>query len=204
MPSDLILSRITFDGSDRRARHALASRERLHAIVEAALDAGGSVKTDARRLWRLDHTRHGLILYTLADAAPDMADLQDRLGACQVESKPYTLPRLLGQGDMLRLTVSVNATKSIHGSRVPLAMDELGPWFRDRLERSGLTPLDVRVSDCADWRFGRHGRTVTLRAAGLAAVVRVADPAKAGLLLTDGVGRAKGYGLGMVCPTRVA
>lgn len=202
MASDLILTRVVFDGADRRARHVLASRERLHALVEAALDAGGSGKA-VRRLWRLDRTRRGMVLYILADRAPLADMLRAQLGECGVASKPFG-PFLdsLGAGDTLRLEAVVCATHSVDGHRVPLAADERGEWTRRQLAAGGCEPVQVRITGSDDWRFGRRGRVVSLRVFRVEAVVRVAEPDAVRTLLTQGIGRAKGYGLGMVCPSR--
>lgn len=202
MASDLILTRVVFDGADRRARHILASRERLHALVEAALDAGGSDKA-VRRLWRLDRTPRGMVLYILADCAPSSDMLRAQLG-CAVTSKPYG-PFLdsLAAGGALRLEMMVCATHSVDGRRVPLPADGRGEWVRRRLAAAGCEPVSVRITGSDDLRFGRRGRMVSLRAFRVEAVVRVSDPDAVRVLLTQGLGRAKGYGLGMVCPSRV-
>lgn len=202
MASDLILTRVVFDGADRRARHILASRERLHALVEAALDAGGSDKA-VRRLWRLDRTPRGMVLYILADRAPSSDMLRAQLG-CVVMSKPYG-PFLdsLAAGGALRLEMMVCATHSVDGRRVPLPADGRGEWVRRQLAAAGCEPVSVRITGSDDLRFGRRGRMVSLRVFRVEAVVRVADPDAVRVLLTQGLGRAKGYGLGMVCPSRV-
>lgn len=202
MASDLILTRVVFDGTDRRARHILASRERLHALVEAALDAGGSAKA-VRRLWRLDRTSRGMVLYILADRAPSSDMLRAQLG-CAVTSKPYG-PFLdsLAAGGALRLEMMVCATHSVDGRRVPLPADGRGEWVRRQLAAAGCEPVSVRITGSDDLRFGRRGRMVSLRVFRVEAVVRVADPDAVRVLLTQGLGRAKGYGLGMVCPSRV-
>lgn len=202
MASDLILTRVVFDGADRRARHILASRERLHALVEAALDAGGSDKT-VRRLWRLDRTPRGMVLYILADRAPSSDMLRAQLG-CAVTSKPYG-PFLdsLAAGGALRLEMMVCATHSVDGRRVPLPADGCGEWVRRQLAAAGCEPISVRITGSDDLRFGRRGRMVSLRVFRVEAVVRVADSDAVRVLLTQGLGRAKGYGLGMVCPSRV-
>lgn len=204
MASDLILTRVVFDGADRRARHILASRERLHALVEAALDAGGSVKADARRLWRLDRTLRGMVLYVLADRVPSTDSLRAQLGECAVASKPYG-PFLdsLTAGGTLRLEMMVCATHSVDGRRVPLPADGRGEWVRRQLAAAGCEPVSIRITGSDDLRFGRRGRMVSLRAFRVEAVVRVSDPDAVRVLLTQGLGRAKGYGLGMVCPSRV-
>lgn len=202
MASDLTLTRVVFDGADRRARHVLASRERLHALVEAALDAGGSDKA-VRRLWRLDRTRRGMVLYILADRAPLADMLRAQLGECAVASKPFG-PFLgsLKAGDTLRLEAVVCATHSVDGRRVPLPADEREEWMRRQLAAAGCEPVSGRITGSDDLRFGRRGRMVSLRAFRVEVVVRVVDPAMVRTLLTQGVGRAKGYGLGMVCPSR--
>ena len=202
MASDLILTRVVFDGADRRARHILASRERLHALVEAALDAGGSDKA-VRRLWRLDRTPRGMVLYILADRAPSSDMLRAQLG-CAVTSKPYG-PFLdsLAAGGALRLEMMVCATHSVDGRRVPLPADGRGEWVRRQLAAAGCEPVSVRITGSDDLRFGRRGRMGSLRVFHVEAVVRVADPDAVRVLLTQGLGRAKGYGLGMVCPSWV-
>lgn len=203
--SDLTLTRVMFDGSDRHARRVLASRERLHALVETALDAGGSVKSAARRLWRLERTPHGMRLYMLADRAPSPLPLQAQLGEwCDVASKPYT-PFLdsLAVNGMLRLEGVVCATHSVDGRRTPIPAVERETWMRARLAEAGCEPLDVRIGDADDLRFDRHGRTVTFRAFHVENTIRILDPHMVRGLLTCGVGRGKGYGLGMLCPGRL-
>lgn len=202
--SDLVLTRVMFAGTDRRARRVLASRERLHALVETALDAGGSDKMSARRLWRLDRVSHGMVLYILADRAPLAVMLQTQLGECRVESKPYgPFLNSLSEGEMLRLTVTANATHTVGGRRVPVPVADREMWLRKRLNEAGCSVVAVHDTGSEDWHFSRSGRTVTLRVVRFEATIRVSNPGNVRTLLTDGLGKAKGYGLGMVCPSRV-
>ena len=131
--------------------------------------------------------------------------LRAQLGECAVTSKPYG-PFLdsLAAGGMLRLEMMVCATHSVDGRRVPLPADERGEWVRRQLAAAGCEPVSVRITGSDDLRFGRRGRMVSLRVFRVEAVVRVADPDAVRVLLTQGLGRAKGYGLGMVCPIRAA
>ncbi|TPF85700.1 hypothetical protein BW13_09140 [Bifidobacterium sp. UTCIF-37] len=100
-------SRIIIDARHRRAAYAMASLERLHAIVARSVDpeqAGAS-----RVLWRLDAGRNGSPsrMYIVASVTPDKQVLFEELGVpsssiatCSYTVQPQGILGDVGVGDV--------------------------------------------------------------------------------------------------------
>lgn len=130
-------SRVLINTQSWRARRALASRERLHAIIARAVsDASpvrpavsdmppsfGERKGEGGHLWRLDsgHGSHGACLYIVSSIVPDSGILLDQLGSsardvATSEYEPFLERLSLGQEWGFRLCA--NPTQS-HRSDTP-------------------------------------------------------------------------------------
>lgn len=209
-------TRIMVDPHNRHARWAMTSLERQHAIIARSLDPDHIGV--GRSLWRLDKGRNGTPsrLYLVSDAVPDIRVLHDELGvrphdvaSCAYE--PFLDRLCIGQEWGFRLRA--NPTRSLasteygrRGRRVGIfRIDEQLQWlerksrecgFHMPINRLELPEVVVRDSQTVD--FIRQGSTVTLTSAVYDGVLAVDDPALLRVALLDGIGRAKGYGFGLL------
>lgn len=219
-------TRILVDPHDARARRALISLERLHAIIARSTDPDGSLLTadadtpnNARTLWRLDDSRRGLrsSLYIVSESVPSREVLIDQLGIDPEDgfaTSPYDpfLERLeTGQEWGFRL--KVNATKSVpsgkkavRGKRIPVVkQEEQIEWLERKAMQNGFhlpinrveTP-EVVIGDSGVVNFERKNATVTLSMTVFDGVLAIDDPQKMRHALMSGIGRAKGYGCGLL------
>lgn len=216
------ITRFTFSRSSRPAIRALASPEVLHAIIAHATEqtAPSTTGQDPRRspegrtLWRLDpgHERHRLFI--VSPQRPDEQVLRAELGeASTFESLDYRpLLDALHPGQEWCFRLKANPTKAVsqaHGQRGKRAgivrAAEQVEWLTARAEQLGVSfPVnrfglpEVVVRDTATIGFRRHESTVSLATAVLDGFLTVVDPNRLRAALLEGVGRAKGYGYGLL------
>ncbi|MCH9276188.1 type I-E CRISPR-associated protein Cas6/Cse3/CasE [Bifidobacterium amazonense] len=213
-------TRITVDPRNRHARWAMMSLERLHAIVARSVESGNGRSDDTRALWRLDPGRNGEAgrLYIVSQAAPDRAILCEEFGMGRESSgyatcdyEPFLNRLAIGQEWGFRL--KANPTKSIpsgkpgvRGKRVGVVtVEEQIAWLGARAREYGFhMPInrlelpEIVVRDSRKVRFDRQGSEVTLASATYDGVLAVDDPELLRRALTQGIGRAKGYGFGLL------
>lgn len=229
----MYLSRIQLNTARRDARSLLASPHTLHAAVLASFP-DPSPRVSGRVLWRLDAADHRTNLYVVSPEPPDLTHLAEQAGWPTLENswavRPYD--PLLGRienGHRYAFRLTANPVKNARiaeGSRgkvyghVTTAQQE--QWLLDRQERLGFAVLDspqrVRtpegeglppakefvVKDRRTLSFSRRETTVTLRVATYEGVLAVTDREAFVHALCHGIGRAKGYGCGLltIAPVR--
>lgn len=209
-------TRIVIDPRHRHARWAMMSLERLHAIVARSVDP--SHDGSQRVLWRLDMGKNGRPsrLYIVSTVIPDAQVLFEELGAgpnsvatCAYE--PFLDRLAIGQEWGFRLKANPTRSKAsgslaVRGKREGLTRveDQLEWLYRKAKEsgfhmpinRIGMPEVMVRDSRLVDFR--RQGATVTLASVVYDGVLAVDDPELLRHALTGGIGRAKGYGFGLL------
>lgn len=229
----MYLSRIKLNPARREARHVLASPHVLHAAVLAGFP-DPSPRESGRVLWRLDVDANRATVYIVSPERPDLTHLAAQAGWPSLseswEVRAYT-PALdrLEQGQRYGFRLTANP---VHSARHP--GDERGKvyghvtiaqqerWLLDRQERLGfdITPAperlhaldgtdlpatpDLFVSRSGTLSFSRRETRVTLRVATYDGTLTVTDAEAFRHALTHGIGRAKGYGCGLmtIAPAR--
>lgn len=209
-------TRIMVNPLSRHARWAMASLERQHAIISRSLDLTHT--GEARCLWRLDKGKAGKPsrLYIISDVIPDKKVLHDELdvmeqGMVSCEYEPFLNRLDIGQEWGFRL--KANPTKSIpsdgyvrRGRRVGiLNLNEQQQWLEKKARECGFhMPInrlelpEVVIRDSRKVDFARQGSTVTLSSVVYDGVLVVDDPVLLRSALLEGIGRAKGYGFGLL------
>ena len=209
-------TRIRINPRHRAARHALASNERIHAIVQRATAAGSPDGDQQRTLWRLDpgHTVHAL--YIVSSGYVNAAVIQEQLGAELWDIAIRTNDPFLAQlatGQQWRFRLKANPTKNIgsrqpgiRGKRIPITkQDEQIEWLTRQASRCGfhvpINRLDVPeviIRDSGAVSFMRQDRQVTLHSAIFDGFLAIDDPAAFRQALITGIGRGRGYGFGLL------
>lgn len=209
-------SRIIIDSRHRRAAYAMASLERLHAIVARSVDPDWTGAS--RVLWRLDAGRNGSLnrMYIVASVAPDKQVLSEELGVpsssiatCSYE--PFLERLETGQewGFRFKANPTHSEPSGQHGQRGRregiLNIEDQQEWLFKQSRRAGfhmpinrLEMPEVVVRESRKIRFNRKGSSVTLASATFDGVLVVDDPDLLRRALVEGIGRAKGYGFGLM------
>lgn len=219
----MYLSRIALNRRRRGAVKLLGSRHAMHAAVMSAFPPGTPTESEAGRvLWRVD--RHGdeVHLLVVSPAEPCLAHINDQAGwstGSPWATRDYTpfLHSLKRDEEFVfRLTanpthrVSVSAGDESQKRLVAHVTNEhQRQWFLDRAEPNGFDvvlssggtdggrhELVLRERDTSVFRRGQN--RVTLVTAAFEGRLRVTDPAQLRHALTHGIGRAKGYGCGLM------
>ena len=102
------------------------------------------------------------------------------------------------------MSPTITAGVPVHGQRgkhMPAPRERWPEVVASRLAASGLTLADPQGLEVLEWTSVRHVRRKKGRftVAQFRAAVTVSDPIKAASAWLDGVGRKKGYGMGMLC-----
>lgn len=225
----MYLTRLVMNPARRGTRVLLASPQRLHAAVLASFppDTPTSVP-QGRLLWRVDRSER-VDLYVASPERPDLTHLIEQAGWPTTGTwvtRDYgpLLKRLeTGQHWAFRLTANpVRSTRSKDGEptkprgHVTAAQQE--NWLLSRTERHGFrvcsgvhdTP-DLVLRDRTVARFSRRNDAghdgaragqVVIAMATYEGMLEICDPDALRAALTHGIGRAKGYGCGLLTLAR--
>jgi CRISPR system Cascade subunit CasE len=191
----------------------------MHAAVLASfVPSSEEPSTSGRVLWRVDSPeRSKAVLYVVSPAAPDLTHMVEQAGWPTTgtwDTRDYRplLDRLAtGQTWAFRLTANPVRHGRVKDSdehtkpRGHVTVDQQQQWFLTRTESQGFdvaTGSDggrqVLVRDRRTVRFRREGATVTIAMATFDGLLRVTDPDALRTALISGIGRAKGYGCGLL------
>lgn len=176
-------------------------------------------------LWRLDRgERHELTLWISSPYRPDLTSLVEQAGWAfqeepwQTADLEHLLTRLrTDQQWVFRLTANPVVAKSRGRSRshlVGLTLPEQEKWLASRSDLCGFEVAGeagrpegfangkLAVSNRRTIRFrrgqGGQGRQVTLSVATYDGTLTVTDPDRLREAMVNGIGRAKGYGCGLL------
>ena len=208
----MYLSRVELDLTRRAVMQALAAPQKLHGAVESAF-AGER----RRRLWRLDRLGGKLYLLLLSEDRPDLAGITAQFGPAEgsgaAETRDYTpLLQRITPGSTWQFRLTANPTKSCSAPgaaaargvvRAHCTVEYQRQWLLQRAEKHGfaLTPDSFTVTASHWLQFAKGGdrrRPVTLLSVTYEGVLQVTDPQAFCQMLSQGIGRGKAYGLGLM------
>lgn len=194
----------------------------MHAAVKPCFPPG----SEGRKLWRLDPLQHSHRLYVVSGYKPDMQHIQEQGGWDTAPGETTDYDRFLdgltlGQRYGFALTanpVKSESTPTGRGRVVPLvgATGQL-EWFLQRTAQWGFDPVSVgsdteasaavNVGRNRDISFGKqeadgNRRTVTQRQVTYTGYLTVTDTGALRNALTQGIGRGKAYGCGLLTLAR--
>lgn len=216
----MFLSQVQLNPRRREAGKLLSSPHSLHAAVLASFP-DPSARVTGRILWRLDAGEYRTLLRVVSPERPDFTHIIEQAGWPTRDDtwsvRPYNdlLARIDdGQRFGFRLTANpVRSTRLPSGQRgkvyghVTVAQQE--QWLFDRQERLGFRIEDacsgdeelgkaLRVTDRRTLKFSRRETGVTLRVATFEGILSVVERDAFVHALSHGIGRAKGYGCGLL------
>jgi CRISPR system Cascade subunit CasE len=182
----------------------------LHAAVESCFpdNLGGA----GRNLWRTDYLKSGLYLLLLSPQIPDFAAFARQFcdEGQRGETKPYD--GLLGrirEEQRWRFRLRANP---VHSKKDEAGTPARGKVYAHVTPRHQKAWLSAKASRCGfaldeetyevvqseQISFRRQGKLVTLGIAAFEGILRVTNPALFSRSLTEGIGRAKAYGCGLL------
>jgi len=210
----MYLTRFQLNPRRRGGMKLISSPHAMHAAVLAGFP-DPEPTDEGRILWRLDVNGPRAVLYVVSPAEPDFTHLVEQGGWPSThswESKSYRplLERIrAGQYYAFRLTANPvhsvrigDATRGKPLGHVTVSQQE--KWLLDRQERAGFsvgaTPetQTMTLTDRRTLVFRRGEGTVTLRVASYEGTLMVTDRDRFVTTLTHGLGRARGYGCGLL------
>ncbi|WP_338760714.1 type I-E CRISPR-associated protein Cas6/Cse3/CasE [Nocardia vulneris] len=221
----MYLSQIPLNPSRRGTRKFLASPQVIHAAVMNAYPPGvlDNPDADGRALWRLDRDARHINLYVVGPAEPDFTHIVEQAGwpttTAWATRKYSQLLDTLATGQRWHFRLTANPVRVIQtrpdaaaakqrGKVVPLKPHEYLDWLQHKATSSGFEICecgrqhqrepDVRVVGNETLRFERGQRQVVLSAATFEGTLTVTDPDTLKAVLSNGIGRAKGYGCGLL------
>lgn len=210
----MILTRFMINQRRQGARKLLGSPQAMHAAVLSGFSPGVD---PGRVLWRVDGMGTPQIaLWIVAHAAPDLAHVEEQAGwPSQPTTRSIDYTPLLdglerGQNWAFRLTANPTHRATIGGRKKVLAhvtAQQQIEWLAERASRIG-----VMLDEAGDpsftvvgrevKKFRRDNAVVTLATATYQGILKVSDPELLRTAMTQGVGRGKGYGCGLLTLSR--
>ena len=200
----MYLSRIVLDSDLREVKRAVSSPQVLHAAVEACFETKG------RNLWRLDFLHNAFNLLLVSETTPNFSGFEKQFCASGVhgETKEY-LPLIsnIKQGQKLRFRLKGNTVRSLvtekgkRGKVVPHVTDShKRDWLRSKSESNGflLEENSFDLIETGRQRFWRESKQVDLTYGVFEGLLEITDTELFMNALTRGIGRAKGYGYGLM------
>lgn len=211
----MYLSRMELHPRRRGARELLSSPGKMHGAVMDAFPR--DLINEKRVLWRVDTLSDRSLLYIVSPDKPSFEHIQEQAGWANEQSwaiRDYT-PLLQGimRGQTYAFRLTANPTHTVtleNGQKKRLAhvtVKQQTQWLVDRAESMGLV-----FPEAEDWqnqpalsvvgremaKFPRKGKTVTISKVTYEGLLEVRHADALRSVLTDGIGRAKAYGCGLL------
>ena len=202
----MYLSRIELDTRRRNTMvKLLASPQVVHAVVENCFTRpAGVAKT--RSLWRIDDLAGKKYLLVLSEEKPDFSHMIGEYCREDVKGESRSYDKLLQsvqEGSTYLFKLVANPVKEMNNKKVGIYDSaELVSWLVRKAEANGFK-VDVntlRVSPVAKVEFGRHQGEpkVVITRVTFEGILTVTDKDSFIGALTQGIGRAKAYGCGLL------
>jgi CRISPR system Cascade subunit CasE len=211
----MFLTRFQINPQRREARKLLGSPQALHAAVLASFP-NLEPTSCGRVLWRNDNVGGRSLLHIASPETPDLNHLVENAGWPTVQSwetRPYE-PFLDGlrQGEHFAFRLAANPVHSVRppgegrGKVVAHAsVEHQERWLLERQVSAGFeissgyaSGSGILITDRRTASFRRQNAQVTLRIVTYEGLLIVSDVERLRNTLTHGIGRARGYGCGLL------
>lgn len=212
----MYLSRIQIDPANRNTMRALAEPKLFHGAIERCFPGDRQ-----RRLWRIDPLQGRQYLLLVSQEAPDLTLMWNQFGfphrPPEWETRDYTtLLQRIQPGSYWHFRLTANPTKHLPGDASQGRRGKVVPhvtaghqqqWLMDKAERHGFSLaqgefLAVRQQQYHFCKPADHHRQVELLSVTFEGYLTVTDADRFRQTLTEGIGRARAYGMGMMTVVR--
>lgn len=208
----MFLTRLTLDPTAYRPARLLRDTQQMHAAIAASFPDGHG----GRVLWRIEPAdRSGQIRILIASpTGPAESELCERITTPdRVETRPYSpLLERLAKGDRYRFRATLNPIRTRNGRHTPIfdRQDQI-TWAVKKLAANGMSlnvhspdldvdEPDLQITGTQNDRFTRAGSpgVIELLKVTFDGSLQVTDPDRLRHGMCNGIGRAKGYGCGLL------
>lgn len=203
----MFLSRIHLDLNSRNTLRALNSPSVFHGAVESSF-----IGARKRDLWRIDKLDNRLYLLLLSEDEPDLRSFCQQFGYADkgYEIKSYDgLLSKINAGDVWRFRVTANATRSVSDMgnskrgkvSACISTESQKKWLIDKSNKNGfsVTADSFEVVQSKWLRFYKKAsREISLFSVTYEGLLEVTDAEAFRRALTNGIGRGKAYGMGLL------
>lgn len=211
----MYLSRMQLDVTKRATMRALAAPNLFHGAVESAFPG-----ERRRNLWRIDELDGKKYLLLLSEEKPELSGAAEQFGAGNAEpaweTRTYApLLERIENGGVWHFRLVANPTVSLADGQksrrgkvnAHITTEYQAEWLLKRAEKHGfsLRPEDLLIRRSQWYSFCKgadRAHTVTLLAVTYEGTLTVTDRMLFRQTLTEGIGRAKAYGMGMLTVVR--
>lgn len=225
------LTKILINPRRRQGRKLLTNPQAMHAAVAASFPPDLD-QSSGRILWRLDEVGDYHALYIVGPEKPTASVIAEQAGWDTRPAQSASYDRLLGslaKGQRWHFELLANPTyaQSNGGKRgkvkAHVSVDHQLGWLYQRAEQAGFK-LAPRAQDEAsdaererwtvdeqttivdrrslNFRKGDNHRRVHIATARYRGTLEVTDPDRLRATLVNGIGRARGYGCGLLTLAR--
>lgn len=207
----MYLSRVEIDRNNRRKIRDLTHLGAYHSWVEESFPQEVSQDLRSRKLWRVDTLYGRDYLLVISETPPDLEKLEKYGVEGSGETRDYSaFLNRLEEGMTVRFRAKLNPVKSLakekdgggRGRVVPLqSIEDQMKYLLDRSEKNGfhLDPNDFTIVARGTEVLRYKGkRPVNLMGAEYEGRLTITDLEKFKKVLSQGLGRKKAYGFGMV------
>ena len=209
-------TRIYLNPRKRGGRKLLTNPEAMHAAVRAAFPPDIDTR-DSRVLWRTDSQGDEHVLYIVGPETPDATHIVEQAGwdTRPPQSADYgRLQDSLMKGQQWAFELVANPVSSKAGARgtrgkvvAHVTAEQQIAWLTQRAEAAGFTVLDdARVVGRERLSFSKgpeaKSRRISVSTARFSGTLEVTDVDALRSTLTQGIGRARAYGCGLLTLAR--
>lgn len=220
----MCITRFTINPQRRGARKLLASPQAMHAAVLSGF-ADPAPTEEGRVLWRVDRIGQQTALYIVSPGQPDLTHLVEQAGWPTTEAwESRSYDRFLEQievGQRWGFRLVANPVRAVREPesrqrgtvKAHVTVGQQEQWLLDRSTKAGfeIAPWNAErpedgfqfaVTERETKQFKRQDSAVTLSTARYDGFLTVVDSEAFRRTLTHGIGRAKGYGCGLMTIAR--
>ena len=203
----MYMTRMELDTAKRATMLALASPNLLHGAIESSFP--GERK---RRLWRVDSLKGRQYLLIVSEDRPDLSAACAQFGVDRGGWETRDYAPFLGRieaGSRWHFRLAANPTVSKaqnQGERgrvyAHITANQQKNWLLSRAEKHGFhleeSEFDIVNRGVLTFNKGADRQRVTLGICTFEGILRVSDPEWFCTALTEGIGRGKAYGVGLL------
>lgn len=206
----MYLSRIKLNTSLTKTMKGLASPSLFHGAIESSENCEKEERT--RKLWRIDKLRGEDHLLILSESKIDFSSVSKQFGyGEEFESKCYdNFLESISEGSRWRFRLRANPTVQKYAPEkgrgkaiAHITIKHQEEWLKKQSEKYGFILSDeewlVTESHWYNFKKNRADKSsIKLLAVTFDGILTVADIDKFRSALTEGIGREKAYGMGML------
>lgn len=205
----MYLSRVEIDRMNRRKLRDLTHLDAYHAWVEQSFPSEFETGIRTRKLWRIDRVQGRDYLIIVSPDKPDAIQLEKYgvAGSAQtIDYQPF-LDRLQ-EGRRMRFRIVLNPVVSVMEPHTPergvvkphVSLPYQKAYFMERAVKYGFSVSEdeVMIVERGYEVLRKSGRPIRLVKAVYEGVLTITDMPSFLQLLTQGMGKKKAYGFGLM------